>query len=78
MVRVVQERFEKLDDNLKEAIQKASIIGKEFDSKTLENPLKVIRAQQLLMQIEDISQLIYTKLPDKTLYSFEMMKHIFP
>lgn len=71
MVRVVQERFEKLDDNLKEAIQKASIIGKEFDSKTLENPLKVIRAQQLLMQIEDISQLIYTKLPDKTLYSFE-------
>lgn len=42
MGRVVQERFEKLDDNLKEAIQKASIIGKEFDRKTLENPLKVI------------------------------------
>lgn len=71
MGRVVQERFEKLDDNLKEAIQKASIIGKEFDRKTLENPLKVIRAQHLLMQIEDVSQLIYRTLPDNTLYSFE-------
>lgn len=71
MGRVVQERFEKLDDNLKEAIQKASIIGKEFDRKTLENPLKVIRAQQLLMQIEDISQLIYRTFPDNILYSFE-------
>lgn len=70
MGRVVQERFEKLDDNLKEAIQKASVIGREFDMKTLENPLKVIRAQQLLIQIEDISQLIYRTLPDN-MYSFE-------
>lgn len=71
MVRVVQERFEKLDDHLKEAIKKASIIGKEFDLKTLESPLKVMRAQQLLMQIEDISQLIYKTLPDHSLYCFE-------
>lgn len=71
MVRVVQERYEKLDDNLKEAIKKASIIGKEFDSKTLENPLKVVRAQQLLIQIEDVSQLIYKTLPDYSLYCFE-------
>ena len=69
--RIVQERFEQLNDSLKDTIQKASIIGKEFDSQTLENPLRVARAHQLLMQIEDISQLIYRKLPDHSLYCFE-------
>lgn len=69
--KMVRERYDQLEPGLKETIQKASIIGNEFDVATLEDPLKVKQGQHLLTQIEDISKLIYRPIPDELLYSFE-------
>lgn len=68
---IVQHRYQALDETLKETIQKASIIGCEFDVETLKNPLKVYDACNLLQKIEEVSRLIHKKLPDNYLYCFE-------
>lgn len=64
----ISHRYEKLDDTLKETLNKASIIGYEFDIKLLSQPLGIIRAEDDLRRIERLSRLI-SHVEDK--YQFE-------
>jgi len=68
---IVKQRYDLLDDNFKEALKKASIIGNQFDSETLESPLKVKNANIILSQIENISRLVHCCYNVKNQYEFE-------
>lgn len=63
------QRYERLDDVLKELLSKSSIIGSIFNADLLEKPFQIINAAEKLSSIEKISNLIecYT---DQT-YIFE-------
>lgn len=54
----ISHRYEKLDDVLKATLNKASIIGYEFDVKLLSQPLGIIKAEEDLRRIERLSRLI--------------------
>lgn len=54
----ISHRYEKLDDVLKATLNKASIIGYEFDVKLLSQPLGIIKAEDDLRRIERLSRLI--------------------
>lgn len=54
----IQNRFEKLDNNLKQVLQKASITGVEIDTKLMKRPLLVPIPEQKLNVIEKISKLV--------------------
>jgi len=65
----ILQRYNRLDNNLKEVISKSSIIGSVFNSELLSKPFQIINADNLLQEIEKISQLIIR--PDDISYSFE-------
>lgn len=56
---VVKDRFELLNNDLRETLQKASIIGFEFEINSLENAFEVIHAGQKILKIERLSRLIF-------------------
>lgn len=68
---IITKRYDLLDDQLKDTIKKASIIGCEFEVETFENSFSVFNAQILLNQIEEVSRLIHKTLPNELFYSFE-------
>ena len=67
--KYILQRYERLDEVLKELLSKSSIVGSVFDADLLEMPFQIIGAAEKLENIERISNLIehYT---DKT-YIFE-------
>jgi tetratricopeptide (TPR) repeat protein len=65
----ILQRYNRLDDTLKEVLSKSSIIGNTFSSKLLFKPFEVINADELLRNVEKISRLI-TQPYDNT-YAFE-------
>jgi|GEM_PF-3046188 len=65
----IQERYERLDENLKDVLNKSAIIGNTFSSELLSRPFRIIHAEELLNKIEAISRLI--KHEDAERYSFE-------
>lgn len=54
----ISHRYEKLNDVLKATLNKASIIGYEFDVKLLSQPLGINKAEDNLRRIERLSRLI--------------------
>ena len=52
-------RYNKLDSNLKTAINKASLVGCDFDCLTLTNIFEIQNAKGIFRRIEDISKLIH-------------------
>ena len=65
----IRQRYDRLDNNLKEVLSKSSIIGNTFKSELLTKPFGIINADELLRNIEKISKLI-TQPYDDT-YAFE-------
>ena len=65
----ILQRYDKLDDTLKEVLSKSSIIGNVFNAELLSKPFQIINADDMLQKIEKISQLIVR--PDDKTYSFE-------
>lgn len=65
----ILQRYNRLDNTLKEVLSKSSVIGNVFNSDLLSKPFQIINADDLLMKIEKISQLIVR--PDDVSYSFE-------
>lgn len=68
---IVKSRYERLDPLLKETIKKSSIIGNEFDSKTLSESFNISQAKYLLDKIENISNLIIKKDNPLSVYRFD-------
>ena len=56
---VVKNRYDLLNNDLRETLQKASIIGFEFEINSLESAFEVIHAGQKILEIERISRLIF-------------------
>lgn len=67
--KYLQQRYERLDDTLKELLSKSSIIGSIFQSNLLEKPFQIVDADEKLASIEKISSLIEHR-NDQT-YAFE-------
>lgn len=65
----ILQRYERLDDDLKEILAKSTIVGKFFQSDMLSKPFKIINADELLKKIEEISKLITQ--PYNGTYTFE-------
>lgn len=65
----ILQRYDRLDNTLKEVLSKSAIIGSVFNSDLLSKPFQIINADDMLQKIEKISQLIVR--PDDTSYSFE-------
>ena len=65
----ILQRYDRLDQTLKEVLSKSSIIGNVFNAELLSKPFQVINADAILQKIEKISQLIVH--PDGLSYSFE-------
>lgn len=65
----ILQRYDRLDNTLKEVLSKSSIIGNVFNSDLLSKPFQIINADDMLQKIEKVSQLIVH--PDDTSYSFE-------
>ena len=65
----IRERYEGLDNSLKDVLNKSAIIGNTFSSELLSKPFGIIHAEELLNKIETISKLI--KREDQEKYSFE-------
>lgn len=63
------QRYNRLDETLKEVLSKSSIIGDTFSAKLLSKPFDVINADELLRSIEKISRLI--TMPYDNTYAFE-------
>jgi len=67
----IQERYAKLDETLKNILKQSSLLGFEFDSMTLSNTFCILRADDQLKKIEEISSLILEKESDELNFSFE-------
>lgn len=65
----ILQRYDRLDNTLKEVLSKSSIIGNVFNTELLSKPFQIINADDMLQKIEKISQLIVH--PDDRSYSFE-------
>lgn len=65
----ILQRYDRLDQTLKEVLSKSSIIGNVFNAELLSKPFQIINADNMLQKIEKISQLIIR--PDDLTYSFE-------
>ncbi|MEH2960541.1 TIR domain-containing protein [Candidatus Merdisoma sp. JLR.KK006] len=65
----ILQRYDRLDQTLKEVLSKSSIIGNVFNAELLSKPFQIINADNMLQKIEKISQLIIH--PDDLTYSFE-------
>lgn len=52
------QRYERLDQVLKELLSKSSIVGNTFNAELLEKPFQIINAAEKLSEIEKISNLI--------------------
>ena len=65
----ILQRYNRLDNTLKELLSKSSIIGNVFNAELLSKPFQIINADDMLQKIEKISQLIIR--PDDKNYSFE-------
>lgn len=65
----IMQRYERLDDTMKEVISKSSIIGNKFETDWLSKPFGIINANELLEEIEEISKLITNS--SDNVYSFE-------
>lgn len=56
---IIQSRYNRLEPLLKDAIEKASIVGARFDAVTIQNAFHLKLAAQLMKEIEQISRLIF-------------------
>lgn len=65
----ILQRYNRLDNTLKEILSKSSMIGNVFNAELLSKPFQIINADNMLKKIEKISQLIVR--PDNMSYSFE-------
>lgn len=65
----ILQRYNRLDNTLKEVLSKSSIIGNVFSTESLSKPFQIINADDMLQKIGKISQLIVH--PDDISYSFE-------
>lgn len=65
----ILQRYNRLDNTLKEVLSKSSIIGNVFNVELLSKPFQIINADDMLQKIGKISQLIIH--PDDISYSFE-------
>lgn len=65
----ILERYNRLDENLKEVLMKSSIIGEKFNSTFLSDSFEIADADEVLTEIEDISFLI--KQEENNSYLFE-------
>ena len=65
----ILQRYNRLDNTLKEVLSKSSIIGNVFNAELLSKPFQIINADVMLQKIRKISQLIIH--PDDMSYSFE-------
>jgi len=63
------QRYERLDEFLKELLSKSSVVGNIFSAELLENPFQIINAAEKLSDIEKISNLI--EHCDNKTYAFE-------
>lgn len=57
----IRSRYNKLENNLKSVLQSASTVGYEIDLDILRYPLGILKAEQKLIRIERISELIKRK-----------------
>lgn len=64
-----KEQYERLDTPLKELLRGSSMIGVEFESKLLSNPLEFFAVEDKLKQLQAISRIVLQKVDD--LYEFE-------
>lgn len=67
----ISERFDLLDDALKDVLKKAAIVGMEFSFSVLERPLYVQLASKALNEIENVSRLINEKVDEHNVYEFK-------
>ena len=67
----IRERYEGLDNSLKDVLNKSAIIGNTFSSELLSKPFGIMHAEELLSKIETVSKLI--KREDQKKYSFESL-----
>lgn len=56
---IIQSRYNHLEPTLKDALEKASIVGVRFDAITIQNAFDLKMAAQLMKEIEQISRLIF-------------------
>ena len=56
---VIQLRYDHLEPSLKDALEKASIVGAHFNALTVQNAFHLKMAAQLMKEIEQISRLIF-------------------
>jgi tetratricopeptide (TPR) repeat protein len=56
---IIQSRYDRLEPPLKDALEKASIVGVRFDAATIQNAFHLKLAAQLMKEIEQISRLIF-------------------
>ncbi len=62
-------RFNKLDDCMKHILSRSSIIGQVFDKRILYSQFQILHTNEVLQQIECVSQLIFEQ--NEYQYSFE-------
>ena len=62
-------RFDRLDESMKYVLSQSSIIGRVFDKRILYSQFQILQADEMLQQIECISQLIVEQ--NQYQYSFE-------
>ncbi len=60
--KYVIEQYERLESDLQKVIRSASVLGFEFDSNLLRNPLNFINSEQYLYNIEKITSIINKRL----------------
>lgn len=56
---IIQSRYDRLEPPLKDALEKASIVGVRFDATVIQNAFHLKLAAQLMKEIEQISRLIF-------------------
>ena len=66
--QTIRERYNKLDNNQQDVIQKASITGMEINIELLKRPLSILNPRRKLDIIEKISNLVESQ---RGIYSFE-------
>lgn len=62
-------RFNKLDEHMKYVLSRSSVIGRVFDKRILYSQFQILQANEVLQQIERVSQLIFEQ--NQYQYSFE-------
>lgn len=62
-------RFNKLDERMKYVLSRSSVIGRVFDKRILYSQFQILHANEVLQQIERVSQLIFEQ--NQYHYSFE-------